>query len=114
MTQLIDELLAAAEDTATPTRLKLLLDEAALCIMRLETRDLYDQKRWEFLEDLGVFTLDKKDGEDPKLTIQTDAQNYFCACAATLRETVDLAVEELYGADCRRPAVTVGPVTAVN
>lgn len=108
MTQLIDEMLVAAENPETPDHLKLILNEAALCIMRLETRDLYDQLRLNELEDLGEFTLTKNDGEDPKLSIRMCGQHYFCASAPTVRETVDLAAEEMHGADCRRqPAVNV-------
>lgn len=97
MNRLADDLIRAAEDSETPTHLNLLLNEAALCIMRLETRDLYDQKRLEWLEDLGSFAIDKKDGEHPTVTVQMCGNSYFCAAAPTVREAVDLAFEECSG-----------------
>lgn len=97
MNRLADDLIRAAEDSETPTHLNLLLNEAALCIMRLETRDLYDQKRLEWLEDLGSFAIDKKDGEHPTVTVQMCGNSYFCAAAPTVREAIDLAFEECSG-----------------
>ncbi len=108
MTQLIEEMVVLSESPETPDHLKLILNEAALCIMRLETRDLYDQLRLNELEDLGKFTLTKNDGEDPKLSIRMCGEHYFCSSAPTMRGSVDLAVEEMHGADCRRQeAVTM-------
>lgn len=97
MNRLTDDLIRAAEDTQTPGNLNLLLNEAALCIMRLETRDLYDQKRLEWLEDLGSFAVDKKDGEHPTVTVQMCEKTCFVAIAPTVREAIDLAFEECSG-----------------
>ncbi|UOO77350.1 hypothetical protein LVJ85_02285 [Neisseria sp. Dent CA1/247] len=97
MNRLTDDLIRAAEDTQTPVHLNLLLNEAALCILRLETRDLYDQKRLEWLEDLGSFAIDKSDGEHPTVTVQMCEKAYFVATAPTVREAIDLAFEECSG-----------------
>ena len=103
MNRLADDLIRAAEDSETPAHLNLLLNEAALCIMRLETRDLYDQKRFEWLEDLGSFAIDKADGEHPTVTVQMCGSSYFCAAAPTVRQAVDLAFEECSGVSVCSP-----------
>ena len=95
--KLIDDLMEAAKNNAIDTRLSLLLGEAATCIMRLETQDLYDQLRMNWLEDLGSFSVDKKDGCDPVISVEMQPGQYFCAQAPTVREAVDLAFEECSG-----------------
>ena len=99
MTQLVDALLMAAKHDETPGKLSLLLSEAALCIMRIETRDLYDQKRLEWLEELGSFVIDKKDGQDPQMLLEMCGGQFFTAQAPTVREAVDLAFAECKGLD---------------
>ncbi|OSI25091.1 hypothetical protein [Neisseria dumasiana] len=92
--KLVDDLLAAAKNPTTPAGLKLMLSEAAVCIMNLSTQDLYDQCRMGWLEDLGSFLIDKKYGENPVVTVLIQPGQYFAAQAPTVREAVDLARED--------------------
>lgn len=92
--KLIDDLLTAVENPATPAELKLMLNEAAVCIMNLSTQDLYDQCRLNWLEDLGSFLVDRKDGENPVVTVEIQPGQYLAAQAPTVRQAVDLARED--------------------
>lgn len=94
--KLIDDLIAASESSDTPDGLKLLLHEAALNIIQ-SSREITDNCRFDFLEDLGHFTIEKPDGEDFEMVVEMCQGVFFASVKPTLREAVDEVFRECRG-----------------